>query len=178
LEKSLRINSSFSSFDFPNGRFLTNFPFPSKLTGELSKGVMEESEDQAYHQLAYYTLAHPNPSFIHQNIVDAYAAQNANEDTKPIKIVFALVGLYLCLEKGYTGRQTQLAHMELAMKRKTWPKIVLPEYRGDISARDVLLAQPGPERDAAIFTWCQSVWDAYKNVHQKIADLVKMELKV
>jgi putative acetyltransferase len=54
------------------------------------------SEQEQYHELACYTLAHPDPGFIHQNIVDAFAAQTATEADKPIKIAFALVGLYLC----------------------------------------------------------------------------------
>jgi hypothetical protein len=58
------------------------------------------SEQEQYDELAYYTLAHPDPGFIHQNIVDAFAAQTASEADKPIKIAFALVGLYLCVVKG------------------------------------------------------------------------------
>ena len=52
------------------------------------------SED-AYHELCYYTLAHRDPSFIHQHVVDAFAAQHADEKTKPIKLTFALVGALL-----------------------------------------------------------------------------------
>ncbi len=32
--------------------------------------------------------------------------------------VFALVDLYLACERGYTGRQVQLAHMALARRRR------------------------------------------------------------
>ena len=135
-----------------------------------------EFEDKIYHQLAYYTLAHPDKSFIHQNIVDAYAAQNADETTKPIKITFALVGLYLCVDRGFTGRQAQLAHIALAKKRKTWPQIKLPKFRGEITAEDVLKSIPGKERDQAILNWCKSVWDVYSSEHQKISELVKSEL--
>jgi len=52
------------------------------------------SEQERYDELACYTLAHPDPGFIHQNIVDAFGAQTATEADKPIKIAFALVGLY------------------------------------------------------------------------------------
>ena len=70
--------------------------------------------DDLYNQLALYTLAHPDPRFIHQLVVDAYTAQNADDNTKPIALVFALIGLYLHIEKGYTGKQVQRAHMQLA----------------------------------------------------------------
>ena len=62
-------------------------------------------EDQ-FHQLSFYTLAHPDKKyFIHQHAVDTYQAQMADENTKPITIIFFLLGLYLYHEKNYTGRQ-------------------------------------------------------------------------
>lgn len=138
--------------------------------------MSEEERSQAYSKLAFYTLAHPDPKYIHQHIVDAFAAQTANEDYKPIKVAFALIGLYLYLEKGFTGKQVQLAHMQLARKRKTWPKFVLPENRGSITVDDVLAAAPGEERDHLVKNWCESVWEAYKSVHKQVKDLVKAEL--
>jgi hypothetical protein len=41
------------------------------------------SDQDLYHELSYYTLAHPDPSFIHQHIVDAYAAQHADDARRP-----------------------------------------------------------------------------------------------
>jgi len=37
------------------------------------------SEQEQYDELACYTLAHPDPGFIHQNVVDAFGAQTATE---------------------------------------------------------------------------------------------------
>jgi len=62
------------------------------------------SEDASY-ELCYSTLAHRDPSFIHQHVVDAFAAQNADEQTKLIKLTFALVGLYLHVETQFSGKQ-------------------------------------------------------------------------
>ena len=59
------------------------------------------TEQDAYDRLQCYTLAHGDPAFLHQHIVDAWAAQHADDRTKPIGLTFALVGLYLHLEKGY-----------------------------------------------------------------------------
>jgi hypothetical protein len=136
------------------------------------------SEQEPYNELAYYTLAHPHPSFIHQNIVDAFAAQTASEADKPIKIAFALVGLYLCIVKGRTGRQAQLAHMRLAKYRKDWPRFTPPADRGAIRVGDVIAAAPGVERDAMIRQWCESVWAAWSHVHKQIADLCKEKLGI
>jgi len=73
---------------------------------------------ELYNELACHTLAHGDPSFIHQYIVDAYAAQHADEKTKPIGLAFALVGLYLHIERHYSGKEVQRAHMKLAKKKK------------------------------------------------------------
>ena len=47
--------------------------------------IIEESEAEQYNELSHYTLGHSNTIyFIHQHFVDAYMAQKANENTKPI----------------------------------------------------------------------------------------------
>jgi hypothetical protein len=119
----------------------------------------------AYSELSFYTLAHPDQLyFIHQHIVDAQTAQTASVNTKPISIVFALVGLYLTVEKGYTGREVQQVHMQLAASKDALPTIALPVERGTITVDAVLNTPPGEQRDAMIKQWCTSVWNAYKDV--------------
>lgn len=131
-----------------------------------------------YNELAFYTLAHGDPAFIHQYAVDAFAVQHADAKSKPIAVVFGLVGLYLHVEKGFTGRQVQIAHMRLAARRRQWPQVPLPEFRGAITIADVLGASAGPERDAMIDRWCASVWEACKECRPVIADLLKTELDI
>ena len=116
---------------------------------------------EKYQELSYYTLSHPDPTFIHQYVVDAFTTQQAGKETKPIKIAFALIGLYLHVEKGYSGKQVQQVHMQLAKQRKYWPEIQLPEDRGEITVADVLDAEPGRQRDEMIDAWCRSVWQAF-----------------
>lgn len=120
------------------------------------------SLDDLYNELAYYTLSHPDPAFIHQLVVDAYGAQHADESTKPIALVFSLIGLYLHLEKGYTGKQVQLAHMQLARWPNTWPKLPLAQTRGEIRIQQVLATEAGPPRDEIIERWCMSVWECWR----------------
>ncbi len=79
------------------------------------------SARDAYDELSAYTLTHTDPAFIHQHVVDAFAAQQADESTKPITLTFALVGLYLQVEKGRTGRRVQLVHMQLAKCKQPRP---------------------------------------------------------
>ena len=63
------------------------------------------------------------PGFILQHAVDAFAAQTANEQSKPIGVVFALVGLYLHVEKQFSGRQVQQVHMKLGRLKREWPRV-------------------------------------------------------
>lgn len=121
--------------------------------------------------LYYYTLGHPDRAlFIHQYCVDAYTAQIAGADTKPIALAFALAGLYLALEKGFTGLQVQQAHQRLSHHKEDLPLIPLPGTRGPMGPEEVLLAPPGAERDRAIRDWCAAVWGAYAHAHNTIAD--------
>jgi len=133
-----------------------------------------QSEQEAFNELSYYTLNHGDPAFIHQYIVDAFAAQQADEKSKPIKVAFALIGLYLHIEEQYSGREVQEAHMRLAKNKKQWPVFDLPVHRGNIGISDVLHAKPGPERDRAIREWSASVWEAWSDSHAKVADLAQL----
>jgi uncharacterized protein DUF5946 len=135
-------------------------------------------DDELRSELGFYTLAHGDPAFIHQLVVDAYAAQNADDSAKPIGVVFALIGLYLHLEKGYTGKQVQRAHMHLARHSKTWPRLPVPTERGAVRINDVLAAEPGPERDAMIERWCASVWQSWKDSHAAIATIGREHLGI
>ena len=116
----------------------------------------------AYEELASYTLTHDGAEFIHQHVVDAFTAQSATPATKPIALTFALIGLYLHVERGLTGRQVQCAHMMLARRRRDWPALALPEFRGSMTALDVIGAPAGAERDRVIDAWCAAVWEAYR----------------
>jgi hypothetical protein len=131
------------------------------------------SEQEAFDELCGYTLAHGDPSFIHQYVVDAFAVQRADERTKPIKITFGLVGLYLKVERRYSGKQVQRAHMSLARRKRAWPTFALPRDRGAITAIDVLAAPSGPERDRAIDAWCASVWEAFRDHHRTVAAILE-----
>jgi len=134
------------------------------------------SPQEAYDQLALYTLSKRDPEFIHQYIVDTFMAQNATDATKPIGLYFALIGLFLHLEKNYSGREVQLAHMKLGKLKKVWPRFKIPEFRGNITVFDVLKKSEGSERNRMINEWARDVWAAWQSVHKEIADSAKREL--
>jgi len=133
---------------------------------------LSEMED-AYDELCAYTLTHGGREFIHQHVVDAHAAQQADERSKPIGVTFALIGLYLHVVKGYTGRQVQQAHMRLAKRKQQWPAFVLPVTRGSITPLEVMKTPAGAARDGAIHAWCASVWEACDGNRSTVEHLLR-----
>ena len=125
-----------------------------------------------YHELSARTLTDRDPSFPHQLAVDAYAAQHVGPDTKPITTAFALIGLYLVCERGFTGRQAQRAHMFLGQHRQLWPRFEAPADRGGVTVADVLAAGESG-RDAALRRWAESAWAAWRDQHAHVADLIR-----
>ena len=111
--------------------------------------------------LSYYTLAHGDPTFIHQHLVDAYGAQHVGQSKSTIGAAFALAGLYLAVERGLTGRQVQKMHMAMANRSKAWPRFTPPPDVGPMTVADVLAVEAGPARDQALIAWCGSVWKAW-----------------
>ncbi len=132
-----------------------------------------DEEASAYQTLCAYTLSRGDQEFIHQHVVDAFAAQLADDRTKPIQLTFALVGLCLAVEHGLSGRQVQRVHMQLGQRKQTWPTFALPAERGATSASWVVLAPEGEQRDRAIHAWCRDVWSAYSTERPKVEELLR-----
>jgi hypothetical protein len=131
------------------------------------------AEQEAFDALCGYTLSLGDAAFIHQHVVDAFAAQRADARTKRIKLTFALVGLYLLLEKGRTGKQVQRVHMLLGQRRHIWPQFALPRARGSMTAVDVIMEAEGAARDAVILAWSKAVWEAFSGSGPLVAELLK-----
>jgi hypothetical protein len=120
---------------------------------------------QVFSDLQCYTVAKQDPAFIHQHAVDAYEAQHAGGPTRNITVAFGLIGLYLALEKGYTGRQVQLAHMRIAKTKKDWPRLEPPDHPAFLTVMDVLRAESDAEKDATIRKWMDAVWKSWADHH-------------
>jgi hypothetical protein len=123
-------------------------------------------------ELSYYTLAHGDPSFIHQHVVDAYGAQHLRQSTSTIGPAFALAGLYLAVERSFTGRQVQQMHVRMARTSKQWPAFAPPNDVGPLTVGDVVAVEPGPPRDEAIMRWCASVWAASSAEHDRVRAMI------
>jgi hypothetical protein len=54
-----------------------------------------------------------------------------------------MIGLYLRVEKGFSGQAVQKVHMQLGKEKRTWPQLSLPTARGTLTPTDVLAAPEG-----------------------------------
>lgn len=145
----------------------------------MPRTVTEAHPDQAlFDELSFYTLARARSEFIHQLAIDTFTAQHATASTKPIAVVFALLGLYLHAERGFTGLEIQRVHMRLAPLRLPWPVLPLPERHADLTVADMLAAEPGPTRDAMIRRWCVAEWQVWIDSRAAIAHLLKTQLDI
>lgn len=125
----------------------------------------------AYLELSVYNVERARWDYLHQQAVDAYAAQHPGPPTKPISVWFALVGLHLALDQGRTGRQVQRAHMQLGRHKRAWPPLRPPADLRCTTAGDVIRQLPGDDRDAAILRWASDVWSCWADTHHLIAQL-------
>ena len=126
-----------------------------------------------YWELSAFTLGLSDTTFPHQHVVDAYAAQHVGPGMKPITAAFALIGLYLAFERGYTGRQVQLVHMAIARKRHAWPSFEPPPARAALTVRDVLRSVKAQSYKTPIMDWARSVWDMWQQEHERIGLLIE-----
>ena len=130
--------------------------------------------DETEAELLAYTLERGDTAFVHQHAVDALGAQRADARTTAMQLTFALVGLYLHVERGFTGRQIQQMHARMARRRPLeCPAVVPPAVRGSITAADVVAAPAGLARDAAIDAWCADVWAAYAAWRGAVIELLQ-----
>ena len=125
-----------------------------------------------YGELTGYTVARNDPGFMHQHLVDAYAAQHANDAQPTIRVAFALVGLYLTFEQGAMGKQAQHMHMLLAQRSKQWPRFPRPARTGSLTVLDVMNAAPGAARDATLLDWARSVWEAWSHERERVKRMI------
>lgn len=145
---------------------------PSRRLEPDSKANASGECRELMNEMSYYTLAHGDPRFVHQHLVDAYGAQHVRLDRSTIGAAFTLAGLYLAVERGFTGRQVQKTHMLMAKQSKQWPRFIPPNDPGHLTVADVLAVPPGPRRDDVLLDWCKSVWAAWSEQQQRVRDMV------
>lgn len=129
-----------------------------------------------FNELTAFTLVNAGKDFIHQISLDAYTAQHTGPKIKPIGISFALIGLYLAFERGYTGRQVQLAHMALAKTRRDWPRFEPPKAKAEITVADVVKGLTAANHRERISAWGKAVWKTWAAERERMAGLAGRNL--
>lgn len=111
-----------------------------------------------YHDLSAYLMMNPDITFSTQHVVDAYSVQHSGKQVKNIRTAFSLVGLYLAVERGYSGRQVQQAHMERAKRNIHWSSFELSTQPYTLSVADVLAVDELQNRNEMLMKWAKNVW--------------------
>ncbi len=136
-----------------------------KISLAYSYNVSVECYEK-YSELTAYTLSHTGDNFIHQHVVDAYAAQHSGNGMKNITTAFALIGLYYAVEHGFNGKQVQRIHTLLARLKYPWDTLSLPQRSYSVTVMDVLNKPSGDKRDAMIREWMLDVWGCWSHQHE------------
>ena len=131
---------------------------------------------QLFDELSAFSLSLRDKDFIHQLVVDTYAAQHEGPNSKPIRAAFALIGLYLTFERGYTGKEVQHAHMALGKTRREWPRFNPPAGKDALTVRDVLQNLNEANYKEKINAWGRSVWELWLSEHETVKELVEKYL--
>jgi hypothetical protein len=127
-----------------------------ELYGEVQAATIDDGDLRPYHQRA----------------VDTYLAQHAGGPSSDLGVAFALIGLFLAIERGRSGIEIRREHERLARTRRTWPHLEPPTARGGVTVFDVAIAGSVEERTEAIERWSRSVWAAWSSHHATVEALV------
>jgi hypothetical protein len=133
---------------------------------------------QLYDELSAFTLSLRDKDFIHQTIVDTYAAQHSGHNVKPISTAFALIGLYLVFERGYTGKQVQQAHRILGELHRQWPRFDPPVNKNALTVAAVLHDLTEENYREQINSWAKSVWLLWSSEHENVRKMAETYLNI
>ena len=133
---------------------------------------------QLYGEVAAHEAAHVVLlGRLHQLTVDTYAAQHAGAAAR-IGVAFALIGLRLSLDEGWSGEEVRDAHQYLAAKFKEWPEFAPPAKRNWMTVYDVALATSPDEHARLVRRWATEVWVAWEHAGEDVVALLGARLPV
>ncbi len=112
----------------------------------------------------------------HQLLVDTYAAQHAGDQTAAITTAFALIGLDLALDHGWTGIEVRDAHQLLAGRYRDWPRFRAPRARAEKTVQDLALAATPREYVEVLDRWARAVWRSWRDMQPHVVELARERL--
>ena len=129
-----------------------------------------------YGALTSFIAAHPAELAVwQQSAVDAFTLQHLTSVMPPIRQAFALNGLYLVFELGFTGLQARAAHSHLANTVRNWTAYDRAGAVGELTVSDVSIGSVDHCVDD-MASWGRTVWDAWDDVHEEVAEATDRQL--
>lgn len=107
---------------------------------------------------------------LHQLTVDTYTAQHPGANVPAIAVPFALIGLHLALEEGWSGTAVRAAHGWLAQRRGAWPTFAPPSAFGPLNADRVAEAVKPEVHARLVEAWANGTWAAWRAEHDRVRD--------
>ena len=118
-------------------------------------------------EVAGFQADHPVMLRFHQLSADAYAAQHAGEGTPLIRVGYALAGLWLSIEHGFSGEDVRAVHRRMGRPTADWPAFGSPpapprRWMTVVDVADVgVRARSEAGHARAVALWSESVWQAW-----------------
>ncbi len=132
-------------------------------------------------ELMGFQVQHPVMLRYHQLTADAYAAQHAGGSTPLLRVGYALAGLWLSIEHGFSGEDVRQVHRRMGRPTASWPMFEAPApQQGWLTVVDVAEAGvrvPSERGHAkAVDAWAESVWEAWQRERPGTDDAVERML--
>lgn len=133
-------------------------------------------------EVAGFQVDHPVMLRFHQLSADAYAAQHAGGATPLIRVGYALAGLWLSIEHGFSGEDVRAIHRRMGRPTAAWPSFASPVAPQDwLTIVDVAEAGVRARSEAgharAVSAWADSVWEIWNRASPGVDDAVERMLQ-
>ena len=125
----------------------------------------------AYLELSAYNAERARWDFLHQEAVDAYAAQHPVRQPSRSASGLRSSGCTLPSIKDEPVGRFQRARMRLGRHKHAWPRLRAPSDLRCTTVGEVIRHSPCGDRDAAIVRRAGDVWSVWADSHDLIAEL-------
>jgi hypothetical protein len=124
----------------------------------------------AYTELLGRELSDPTLKGVHMLAVDVYMAQHPGVPGRQASqsVWVHLVGLCLVLEHGYDVLMSARAKARVAAPNARFDWLEPPSSLGPTTVLDILATSTAEEHAAAVRSWAEAVWEAWRPHHDQI----------
>lgn len=117
-------------------------------------------------ELLGFQVQHPVMLRYHQLTADTYTAQHAGGPTPLLRVGYALTGLWLSIEHGFSGEDVRSIHRRMGRPTAAWPIFDPPRppqrWLTGIDVADAGVRQRSERGHAkAVAAWAESVWETW-----------------